>query len=49
MQFNENDTLNMLINEADVFVQHRKYFNSASKQSKIVEAINECTLREMPA
>ncbi len=48
MQFNENDTLNMLINEADVFVQHRKYFNSASKQSKIVEAIMNALYEKCP-
>ena len=39
MQMNESDSLNMLINEAEIFMLHRKYYNSASKQSKIVDAI----------
>ena len=39
MQINERDTLNMLINEAEVFVQHRKHYDSASKHCDVVDAI----------
>ena len=39
MQINESDSLNMLIKEAEIFVLHRKYYYSASRQSKIVDAI----------
>ena len=48
MQINESDSLNMLINEAEIFVLHRKYYNSASKQSKIVDAIMKALYEKCP-